>query len=457
MDAHSKERKGAAAPSGIRRNMGLCMADGAGFSLMVALGESYFPAFALAIGLSEVTAGLIVTVPLLMGSVLQLISPMAVYWLNSHRRWVVATAVVQALSFVPLVIASLTGKIPTAAMFLMASIYWAMGMSAGPAWSTWVDAIVPKKLRTRFFARRNRMMQFISLTGFVFSGWFLQQQHKSDNALSAFAAFFAIAGICRFMSARFLALQTERPQLAPIRIIPAQDLVKRLQGRRDGRLLFYFLCVQFAAYTAAPFFSPYMLRDLNLPYDMYTVLVGSSTFAKIIMLGFANRLARRFGLHTLLLACGIAIVPLPALWLLTRDYGMLIIFNMLGGASWGLFELVSFLLLFEAIPQEERTSILTIYNLANASAIVIGSLIGGAILSPEAAGQQSNFLNVFAASTGFRALTLFFLYRVIKAERFFARQGAESTLKESSPIVIKEEAPATVKDGVSPETGKLAS
>lgn len=414
-------------PSETRNNIRLCMADGAGFSLMVAFGESYFPAFALAIGLSEVTAGLIVTVPLLAGAVFQLISPMAVFWLNSHRRWVVATAAVQAFSFIPLVLAALAGRIPNSAMFLIASVYWAMGMSAGPAWSTWIDAIVPKKLRTGFFARRNGMMQFLSLAGFLLGGWLLQHAKQSDRTLTTFALFFAIAGFFRLISARFLAMQTEKPQIAPIRIIPPQDLVRRLQGRRDGRLLFYFLCVQFAAYTAAPFFSPYMLKDLKLPYDMYTVLVGSATFAKIIMLSLANRMARRFGLQTMLLICGVAIVPLPVLWLFTRDYGWLLFFQMLGGASWGLFELVSFLLLFEAIPQDERTSILTIYNLANASAIVLGSLIGGAILSPEVTGQQSNFLQVFGASTGFRAITLIFLYRLLRSEKLLAAQGTNKT------------------------------
>ena len=382
------------------------MADGAGFSLMVAFGESYFPAFVLAIGLSEVTAGLIITVPLLVGAVLQMISPVAVYWLNSHKRWVVAAATVQALSFIPLVGAALVGRIPAAAMYLMASIYWAMGMAAGPAWSAWVDSIVPKPLRTRFFARRNRMMQLLSLSGFVAGGYYLQSGHRNERTMLTFAAFFAIAGFCRFVSARFLAAQTEKPAVSPIRIVPPQDIVKRLRHRRDGRLLFYLLCVQFTAFISAPYFSPYMLMDLKLPYGSYALLVGTSTFAKIVMLGFADRLARRFGIKNLLVGAGIAIVPLPALWMLTSNYSWLMVFQFLGGASWGMFELMSFLMLFEAIPQHERTSILTVYNLANATAVVTGSLIGGAILNPAVIGAQGDYHQVFAVSTLARAATI---------------------------------------------------
>src|SRR5581483_2154516 len=73
----------------LQRDLVASMGDGAAFGLMVGVGETYVPAFVLAIGLGEVFAGLITTVPLLIGSILQLISPWAVQCWQSHRRWVV--------------------------------------------------------------------------------------------------------------------------------------------------------------------------------------------------------------------------------------------------------------------------------------------------------------------------------------------------------------------------------
>src|SRR6516164_11207901 len=75
----------------LRKNLRNSVSDGAAFSVMVGIGETYFPAFVLALGMGEIAAGLVASVPLLVGAVLQMISPAAVAWLGSNRRWVIAS------------------------------------------------------------------------------------------------------------------------------------------------------------------------------------------------------------------------------------------------------------------------------------------------------------------------------------------------------------------------------
>src|SRR5438552_13040923 len=77
----------------LRKNLRNSVSDGASFSVMVGIGETYFPAFVLALGMGEIAAGLIASVPLLVGAVLQMVSPSAVVWLGSNRRWVVTSVV----------------------------------------------------------------------------------------------------------------------------------------------------------------------------------------------------------------------------------------------------------------------------------------------------------------------------------------------------------------------------
>src|ERR1700753_2338980 len=101
----------------LRRNLCSSTADGVSFSVMVGVGESYFPAFVLALGLGDVAAGLITTVPLAAGAVLQTISPVAVRWFGSHRRWVVFCAALQALCFLPLSIGALMGHMSALPVF----------------------------------------------------------------------------------------------------------------------------------------------------------------------------------------------------------------------------------------------------------------------------------------------------------------------------------------------------
>jgi hypothetical protein len=121
------------APEPLKRDLRASLADGATFSLNVGLGETYLPAFLLAVGGAQVLAGLVSTVPMLAGAVLQLISPAGVRWVGSLRRWVVACAMVQSVAFAPLIAAAILGRVPVALLFVVAAIYWGAGMATGPA------------------------------------------------------------------------------------------------------------------------------------------------------------------------------------------------------------------------------------------------------------------------------------------------------------------------------------
>src|SRR6185436_2615670 len=106
--------------------------------------------------MTAVAGGLVASVPLLGGALLQLASPWGVRRIGSYRRWVVACVAAQALCYVPLALAALRGAAPTAAIYLVAMLYWAAGMAAGPAWNAWVGCIVPDRLRAPYWAGRTR-------------------------------------------------------------------------------------------------------------------------------------------------------------------------------------------------------------------------------------------------------------------------------------------------------------
>ncbi|MEZ6106012.1 MAG: hypothetical protein R3B96_07835 [Pirellulaceae bacterium] len=67
----------------LRRNLWACCADGGAFSVMVGIGETYVPAFVLALGLGQVSAALVATLPILAGGVLQMFAPRILHRLRS--------------------------------------------------------------------------------------------------------------------------------------------------------------------------------------------------------------------------------------------------------------------------------------------------------------------------------------------------------------------------------------
>lgn len=77
---------------------------------------------------------------------------------------------------------------------------------------------------------------------------------------------------------------------------------------------------------------------------------------------------------------GIGIVPMATLWLVSDSIWWLMTLQFLVGVAWACWETAIFLMVFDRIPSERRTTILTIYNIAHATAMVTGSLVGATIL-----------------------------------------------------------------------------
>src|SRR5262249_6568218 len=143
------------------------------------------------------------------GALLQLVSPWGVRRLRSHRRWVVTCALLQAASFIPLCGAALHGPLPAPGLLLIATLYWAAGMAAGPARPTRVGTLIPRSMRSRCFARRTRVGQFAMLLGLLLGGAILHLGEQRGMQLYAFAVLFAVACLARGWSSWLPAHQSE--------------------------------------------------------------------------------------------------------------------------------------------------------------------------------------------------------------------------------------------------------
>ncbi len=395
----------------LRRDLSGSVGDAAAYGLMVGSGETFVPAFVLAVGLGEVFSGLIAAVPVLIGSLLQTVSPWGVRRMGSHRKWVVTCAAIQATCFVPLVVAALIGTIGHLQVMLIASVYWGTSLGTGPAWNTWQATIIPRSIRANFFARRSRLFQATTLFGFLAGGALLQWGKVTNHSLEAFALIFAIAGFSRYASALFLASQSEPyPIPSKMELLPFRAQWKLTTRGPVGRLLVFMVVMQAGVFASGPYFVPYMLKVLHLSYLEYVILIGVSFIAKFLMLPVWGEYAARFGARKLLWLGAIGIVPLAGAWCVSENYLWLMINQIFAGTLWGAYELAIALLFFEAIPQEHRTSILTLYNVLNNLALCIGSLIGAACLVTFGV-SGTGYLVAFAASSVMRGLAILLLHR----------------------------------------------
>jgi MFS family permease len=366
------------------RNLSHSMGDAAFFGGMVGCGETYFPAFALAIGLGETASGLVASIPLLVGGTLQLASPIAIRWLGSYQRWIVTGAVLQALAFIPLALAAWSGSLTLPMLLLIASVYWAAGLATGPAWNTWIERIVPPSRRTRFFARRSRLQQICTFSSLMIAGTMLQWSSANDATLSGFAGLFVVAGLLRLVSAMFL----HRTDSQVADIVPSINISSAAQAvdhsnrvsREAKRLLAYLVLMQVFVQISGPFFAAYMLEQLSFSYSTFVTLISVAFVSKVLSMSFWGRIAERSGARRVLWIGGVCLVPLSSLWILSEEVAWLVVVQILSGIAWAAYELGFFLMFFETLPAGQRTRLLTYYNFANTLAVCAGALCGAAVL-----------------------------------------------------------------------------
>lgn len=416
-----------------RADLRASIGDAAAYSLMVGIGETYFAAFALALGTGETVAGLVATLPMLIGATLQLATPWFLQRTGSYKRWVVLCASLQAAALLLMPVAAwLIGRPATAWIFLAATLYWAASQATGPAWNTWMEEVVPRRLRASFFACRARISQTATLMGFVVGGLALQAGKASGWLLSAFVGIFLAGALCRFTSAWFLSRQSEPARgRYELRHVALHSLLKGTSGEVGVPLVLYLLAVQTAVQISGPYFTPYMLAQRKLTYFSYMLLIGIGFVGKVLALPVWGRVAHYAGARRLLWIGGTAIVPVAALWIgadlfawetrlplelagwsvvlpLSGEMAYLAGVQLVSGIVWAAYELAMLLMFFEAIPCQQRASVLTFYNFGNAAALVLGGLIGATILQ---IGKESHgaYLTLFGVSSLARLATVLLL------------------------------------------------
>ena len=402
----------------LRRNLAAMNADGFSFSVMVGLGETYLPAFVLSRNMGDLVVALIATVPILLGSILQLAAPAILHRVQSYRRFAVGAAILQSISLLVLVGMALTENVPAWSVFLPATLYWASGLSVGPAWNTWAEQIVPRRIRPGFFARRSRICHVGVLIGLISGGLLLRSAGSPAETMTIFAILFGVGAAGRFTSALMLSRQTEsraesRAAMAKNGHFRVTEFLVRaartgLRPGPIGKFVFFLMAVQVGVHVSGPYFNPFMLRTLGLSWMEYMSLLSLGFIGKMLSLPWAGRFANRYGADRLLLIGSLGIVPMSAFWVVNQSMAFLVCVQILSGMMWGCYELAMLLQFFRQIPTERRVGVLTLYNLGNSAAMVAGSLIGAVVLR-SLGSDRSAYLAVFVVSAVCRGIALAFL------------------------------------------------
>jgi MFS family permease len=147
-----------------------------------------------------------------------------------------------------------------------------------------------------------------------------------------------------------------------------------------GIFVIYMCLLNFAIYLSAPFFTPYMLKDLQFDYMTLTLVQATSIITKLLVMPVWGRLIDQFGTRKILVFTGFFIPLVPLLWLFSSNVWYLVVSQVFCGFVWAGFELATFNFMFETTMPSQRIGYFAFYNAMNGVAILLGGLAGALIV-----------------------------------------------------------------------------
>ena len=387
----------------IKQSLKNSFLDGAFCSAMLGFTDQYITPFAIALKATSAQIGMLVAFPSLIASLIQLKSADVTEHLKSRMRIIRIFVFFHAFMFLPILLIPVLFE-ANRALWLILFVTMAASFNAfpGPAWVSLMSDHIPARSRGRYFGWRNRLLGIITVLCAFIAGFILNLFGKEK--LYGFMVIVGLAFVSRFVSWYFLSKMYEPPiKVTREHYFSFWDFIRRTRESNFAKFVIYVASISFAQNISGPFFAVYMLRDLNLSYVTYTVIVTSSTIATLLTMGIWGRHADMVGNIKVIRFTSSFIPAIPALWLLSQNIAYLIVIQLFAGFVWAGFNLSIFNFVYDAVIPEKRTRCVSYFNVINGTAICCGALLGGFLAK------------ALPPIFGYRLLTLFLLSGILRA------------------------------------------
>ncbi len=352
--------------------------------------------FLLQLGASSVEIGILSAIPMLVN----FLQPLGAYIADrtTSRHWYnLGIFGASRLLWMVLVVAIVSGPEHTNRQLLEWTLATVLGASVLAAfatsnWFSWMAAVVPHRLRGRYFGFRNSATSLVTLLGVPVMGLFVSAW--GDNPILGYGVVLFLAVLAGIISLAYQFLMVDvNPQVYGKD--PEIDRVKDQKEKtttdfvpsvlKDPNFLMfivYFSVWTFAVNLSAPFFNVYLLKDLNLDVNLVTIYSSLSSGANLLLLMFWGKLADRWGNRPLLIAVGLVVAVTPLLWLGTGNYPLAVwvwlpLLHLLGGTTLGAIALCTNNIQMEIAPHQQPSTYFAIAAAVSGVAGALGTTAGG--------------------------------------------------------------------------------
>ena len=364
----------------IKSSLKYSTVEGSLWAFMYGMGENYLSALAVFLGFSAFQISFLNSFPQLIGSFFQLLSSKILVLFNSTKDFVVYLSFLQSILW--LVLIYIINFNPDFKFLLVwFIIYFLCNSFIGPAWTSWMGYLVPKRIRGNYYGSRNRIINAFVLISILFAGIILKK--FDNNLVTGFMIIFLIASLGRFLSTYYL----NKKQKSKVSIDVNKKSFKYFFKNINTAMFIKFkILLNFAVMFLGPLFTIYILRTLGLSNFILSVCTVSWWIANVFTVKYWGGFSKRNGDVKILKITTLILTFLPIPWILvyySSGYFQIlsiVFINLFAGFTFSGFSLASFNLVYDLVESADVVKYSSLLHLGEGSAIFLGSISAGYIV-----------------------------------------------------------------------------
>ncbi len=366
-------KKESLSESDAKKSMNSAILEGAFNSAATTIVNSYSIPFALALKATNIEIGFLNSLKALGETVSQIPGGTLPKYFSRKSVWVYST-LASRLLWLPILLIPFFGGSVAAFIVLLALASFFLTLR-GPAWTSLIGDIVPQESRGRYFGRRNMITGVAGLLSALAIGNLLVVSNFETIFLVSILLGFA--GVFYFLKIKEIRFRKVFHYGHSISLSPV-SVGNSIRINRNLVVFTGFLSfMSFAVNIASPFFIVYMLKNLNIGYFWFTLVIITGGIVSMFAQPYWGKLADRYGEKKIITVTSVLMCLTPLFWLFVSSPVHVILVEVFSSFAVAGFDLINFNFLLAVTPAEKRPTYVANHTFVRGLAIVAGTLLGG--------------------------------------------------------------------------------
>ena len=411
------------------KSLNFVIKDGFFTSLKVGFTESFVMPFAIALNASTGMLAALASVPQLVANFFQVFSEESLTLFKTRSKLIFWTAFIQSFIWLPLLLIPFLAKDNMILLLLLVTLEATLGAFSGPIYNSILGDLISEDKRGEFFGNRNRIINLVNFISTFVAGMIINLFQKIDGGKGVyvfigFAILFFIAFLSRLMGAFYKRKIYDPPYVPQKKSTSFLKFMQNMTHNNYGIFVMYVLCFKMATAIAMPFFALYLLKDLQLGYLYFTIIMAVSIAASFFAMSMWGRMIDKHGSKRVLTIAGFLVPLSPILMILAiyinnplSVFLFLLLEEIFAGVAWAAFNLSTSSFLFDATTPKDRIKNIAYYNFLVGIGIFLGAVLGGLLINIYPVWITSSIPFILLTSGLLRMLATLLLIKKVREAR----------------------------------------